>query len=388
MEQNNGNNNLDEFNIEKGFVIDDSGYNSASSNKHSKKKGGNKALKTAIWIISVIIVSLGIAFGAIYIGADYLGIGFGRGGNCEIEVEKGSGTAKIAQGLKDCGAVNVPVAFRLFCKLKHYDGKFQYGLYTFDSELGYDSIAEMLMTEGAKADSVEVTVKDGMTVDDIAKLLEKKKVCSKGDFIDAVQDGDFDYSFIKDIPTASVHYRLEGYLCPDTYMFYNYDSEKCAYLAVDKMLANLDKKLKKANISTEETKINGETYNFHEIMTMASIVELEAGGREAESSKVAAVFFNRLKSDDFNTLGSSPTRKYPHGDGKYNTYECAGLPVGPVCSPSPETIKATLSPEKNFDYFYFVTDKSMKFYYNKTLTEHNNLKAKLKAENNWIYEEW
>ncbi|MBO4734142.1 MAG: endolytic transglycosylase MltG, partial [Clostridia bacterium] len=60
---------------------------------------------------------------------------------------------------------------------------------------------------------------------------------------------------------------------------------------------------------------------------------------------------------------------------------------GPLCSPSIYSIKATLSPTENFDYYYFVTDASMKFYYRKTLNEHNAIIAKLKAEKNWIYEE-
>ncbi len=377
---------LDEFSIENGFMIDDGACENTAGAKKSHSRG-KSALSTAIWIISIIVVSVGIAFGAIYAGADYLGIGFGRGGNKEMEIDKGSGTAQIAQRLNDVGVVKIPVLFRAYCKLKHYDGKFKYGVYTFDSELGYDSIAQMLMTEGAKAESVKVTIKEGSTVDEIAELLEKSKVCTKSDFIDAVQNGDFDYDFIKGIPVESVHYRLEGYLFADTYNFYNYDSAKCAFLAVDKMLGNLDKKLKSANIDINNLTVNLKPYTFHEILTMSSIVELEAGGNKTEMPKVAAVFFNRLQSDDFATLGSSPTRKYPYGNGMYNTYECSGLPVGPLCSTGIETIKATLSPQQNFEYFYFVTDAKMKFYYNKTIAQHNATIAKLQAEKNWIYED-
>ena len=134
-------------------------------------------------------------------------------------------------------------------------------------------------------------------------------------------------------------------------------------------------------------KISESGYTLHEIMTMASIVELEAGGSPDEMANVAAVFYNRLESDDFTTLGSSPTRKYPYGGGKYNTYESPGLPPGPLCSPSLKSIEASIEPTEDFDYYYFVTDASMKFYYNKTLAEHNSTIARLQAANNWIYEE-
>ncbi len=45
---------------------------------------------------------------------------------------------------------------------------------------------------------------------------------------------------------------------------------------------------------------------------------------------------------------------------------------------------AAVSPTENFEYYYFVTDAQMKFYYNKTLAQHNSTIAKLKKENNWI----
>ena len=382
MEQNN---NLDDFKLENGFVINEE--ESETVPKKKAKKHSKNGLKTAVWIISIIVVSVGIAIGAIYAGADYLGLGFGRGGNCTVEIEKGSPTITIADKLKESGAVKIPILFRLYSKLKGYDGKYKYGVYNFNSETGYEGLANMLTTEGAKAESVTVTVVEGYNVDDIAKLLEEKGVCSKGDFIDTVRNGKFDYDFLKQIPENSVYYRLEGYLFPDTYDFYNYSSKECAYLAVDKMLGNLDKKLKKEKIDINNIKVNSKSYTLHELLTMASIVEMEASGDKSEMNKVAAVFFNRLESSEFSTLGSSPTRKYPYGNGKYNTYECVGLPVGPLCSPGISSIKASLSPTQNFDYYYFVTDASMKFYYNKTIDQHNRTIAKLKAEKNWIYED-
>lgn len=377
-------NSSDDFVIGKGFEID-GGEN--EDNQGKKKKGrhsaGKSIIKTIIWILCIIIVSVGLAFGVIYAGADYMGIGFGRGSDVTIEIEQGMSTEQIAEELKEAGAVKIPLLFRVYAKFKHYDSQFKYGVYSFNTEAGYEAISQMLIEEGALAQSVKVTIPEMSSIDDIAEILEENGVCTKSDFINEVQNGEFGYDFIDDIPVDNVYYRLEGYLFPETYDFYNFDSEECAHLAVEKMLKTLDDKLTDGMMQ----KISESGYTLHEIMTMASIVELEAGGSPDEMTNVAAVFYNRLESDDFTTLGSSPTRKYPYGGGKYNTYESPGLPPGPLCSPSLKSIEASIEPTEDFDYYYFVTDASMKFYYNKTLAEHNSTIARLQAANNWIYED-
>ena len=377
-------NSSDDFVIGKGFEID-GGEN--EDNQGKKKKGrhsaGKNIIKTVIWILCIIIVSVGLAFGVIYAGADYMGIGFGRGSDVTIEIEQGMSTEQIAEELKEAGAVKIPLLFRVYAKFKHYDSQFKYGVYSFNTEAGYEAISQMLIEEGALAQSVKDTIPEMSSIDDIAEILEENGVCTKSDFINEVQNGEFGYDFIDDIPVDNVYYRLEGYLFPETYDFYNFDSEECAHLAVEKMLKTLDDKLTDGMMQ----KISESGYTLHEIMTMASIVELEAGGSPDEMANVAAVFYNRLESDDFTTLGSSPTRKYPYGGGKYNTYESPGLPPGPLCSPSLKSIEASIEPTEDFDYYYFVTDASMKFYYNKTLAEHNSTIARLQAANNWIYED-
>lgn len=377
----------DDFVIGKGFKIEEDMADSSKQISHTKKKtqkskNAAAGIKTVVWIIGIFVVAIALAFGVIFSVADYLGVGFGRGNICVIEIENGTSATKIAQQLNECGAVKIPILFRIYSKVKGYESSYKYGVYEFNTELGYSGLAHMLMSEGAKAQSVKVTIPEAASIDDMAKILSEAGVCEKADFINEVQKGSFDFDFVKEIPVESVHYRLEGYLFPETYDFYSYESKECAHLAVLKMLQTLDERIKPLRSDIKKS-----NYSFHEIMTMASLVELEAGGSKNEKSNVAAVFFNRLKSKDFTTLGSSPTRKYPYGNGRYNTYECKGLPVGPLCSPSLSSIKGTLNPTENFDYYYFVTDASMKFYYRKTLSEHNAIIAKLKAEKNWIYED-
>lgn len=387
MNENNQNiNSSDDFIIGKGFKLDEGDNKALKQPKRKKdKKQGNPVVKSIIWIVSVVIVSCALAFSVIYAGADFMGIGFGRGDNCVLDVEPGTPASQIAEQLNEKGVVKIPLLFRLYAKLTGYESQFKYGVYTFNSEIGYEAIAEMLITDGAKAESVTVKIPEMATIDDIAVLLSDAGVCSKSDFIDAVQNGNYKIDFVKDIPKEKVHYRLEGYLFPDTYDFYSYDSEECAYLAVEKMLKATEEKFTEAMLKT----VKESDYSFHELMTMASIVESEsANGSAEERAKVAKVFYNRLEGNNWDEpkfLQTDPSTFYPYGNGRYNTYETEGLPPGPLGSPSLNSINAALYPAENFNATYFVTDKNADFYFNETLSGHNKTIAELKAKDLWLY---
>ncbi len=388
--------NNDDFIIGQGFKA-----TGPEGEPPKRKKGKAKsAIKNIIWILSILIVSLGIAFGVIYVGADYLGIGFNRADKCTAEIDKGMGTAGIAERLYESGAVKSKLAFRLYSRLKGYDGKYQYGLYVFSGESGYESIANMLMTEGEKAESVKVVIPEGTGINDytknvdgenktvpgIATLLEKAGVCKRADFIAAIKEVELDTKLLSNANVGKTYFALEGYLFPETYDFYSYDSKECAVLAVEKMLEESEKRI------TEEMHKRAEElgYTMNEILTLASIIQMESGKNFEEMPNVAAVFYNRLDSDEFATLGSSPTcyygESFRNDDGRYNTYNIKGLPPGPLCSPGIDAIKAALYPTENTPYYYFVTDKNGKFYFHKTLAEQNKTINALKKGNNWTYE--
>lgn len=349
--------------------------------KHRRKK--KLIIKSVVWVTLIVILSVALSAAIIVFTGEYFGIGANRGREVVVEIERGMSTHQIAAELKEAGAINSELAFRIYSRLKGYDGKYSFGVYNFNNEVGYEGLAEMLMNDGAEGISVLVTIPEMANVDEIAVLLETAGVCTAADFKYEINYGEFDNSFVKDIPSKMVHYRFEGYLFPDTYYFYSYESKECAHLAVKKMLDRTEEVLTGEKIE----KINQGEYSLHEILTMASIVELEASGAPHEMGNVAQVFYNRLSSKDFATLGSSPTRKYPYGNGSYNTYVCKGLPVGPLCSPSLKAIEAAIYPNTEQKATYFVTDKLMNFYYNTSLSAHNSTIAKLQRENNWIYED-
>ena len=110
---------------------------------------------------------------------------------------------------------------------------------------------------------------------------------------------------------------------------------------------------------------------------------------------VSSVFHNRLKkSGIYPTLGSDATKEYvteyisksvtnsaelSSYQKDYDTYKCAGLPVGAICNPGNDAIKAALFPA-NTGYYYFLHDNDKKIYLAATDSEHNqNSLAALKA---------
>jgi UPF0755 protein len=375
----------DDFVIGEGFkldetVLEDDPKPAVKRGKKRKKTGVGSAL---LRIGIIVFTSLFLAFVIILFGAEYLGIGIGRGQEVVVEIEKGSSTRAIAEELKEVNAINSTLMFRLYSKLMGYDGQYQYGVYSFKNELGYSELTELLRTEGAVAESVRVTIPERASVDDIIELLVEKGVCTKSDFINAMDSDRYNYDFVKELPTEQVYYRFEGYLFPDTYEFYCYDNSlECAELAIDKMLAKMN------SVLTDDLrkKASDMGYSIHEVLTMASIVELEASGNPEQMKSVALVFYNRLNEWENPLLGSSPTAKYKYGKGRYDTNKNAGIPPGPYCSPSKKAIEAACAPNTECKATYFVTDVKMNFYYTYSLKEHNNIINKLKREKNWIYE--
>ncbi len=221
---------------------------------------------------------------------------------------------------------------------------------------------------------VTLTFPEGFTIAQIGARLEANHVCSKADFIKSAQTYDFTYyPLVKAIPADGKRaYKLEGYLFPDTYELYTNMKPQDV---VGKFLRNAESRI--------DGKYSSGGMTTDQLVTLASIVEGEADNPE-DMKKVSSVFHNRLK--DGKRLEADATRTYctqtllaPNGpfsdDYKYyyNTYRCAALPAGPVCNPGEAALYAAANPAST-DYYFFITANG-KYYYQKTLEEHD---AKLK----------
>ena len=233
--------------------------------------------------------------------------------------------------------------------------------------------------------TVTVTFPEGFTILQIAERLEENNVCSKDAFLAVCNEP---YEGIEISNPEDRIFLLEGYIFADTYEFY-FNSDPKAVLK--KFIDNFNKKV------TPEIRAKAESlgYTLDEMITLASIIQMECDMDIAECSNVSSVFHNRLKSPSFPKLQSDVTTFYitqKLGDylgyqkdvkladqsdeirrymDLYSTYYCKGLPVGPICSPSLKAITAAVNPADT-NYVYFLTDASGEdFYYASTLAQHN-----------------
>ncbi|HIE06580.1 MAG TPA: endolytic transglycosylase MltG [Desulfarculaceae bacterium] len=165
---------------------------------------------------------------------------------------------------------------------------------------------------------------------------------------------------------------LEGYLFPSTY---HYNHQTSCRKIIEQMLETGKQRFLEISAASPATPLNR-----HQILTLAAIIQKEAGNLE-EMPLIAAVFHNRLQRKM--RLASDPTTIYGLGekfDGNlrrrdlkssspYNTYRFKGLPPGPICSPGSDAIKAALNPAVS-DYLFFVSRNNGSHQFSKTYTEH------------------
>lgn len=174
---------------------------------------------------------------------------------------------------------------------------------------------------------------------------------------------------------------LEGYLAPETIRVFV--GAPLAEGVIDKFVFQREKELTPE--MREAALAKGRT--MHEILTMASIVEKEVK-RDEDRAKVADILWRRVATgwalqvdsgvhyavDKTGTVYT--TDKERDVDSPWNTYKYRGLPPGPICNPSIESVKAAIYPEKN-DHWYFLSGKDGTMHYAKTLEEHNKNKKYL-----------
>lgn len=359
-----------------------------NSNKHTISK----------WLIILFAVIIAGLISVIIISSIYLSpIDKNDDTNTVFVVEQGSSKNSIADKLEKEGLIRNSLFFKVYVKLNS-NKELYAGSYNLSKSMSVDEIIEVLNSgTSIENEGISVTFIEGKRFTDYAKVIsdnfnytidEVKQAASNEEFLNKLISN---YWFItEDIKNESIYYPLEGYLFPDTYIF-----KKNASIEdiLTKMIKTMGQKL---DVYKEE--INVSNFNIHQLLTLASIVELEGAGSD-DRAGVAGVFYNRidagwtLGSDvttyygvqkNFNKDLSWPNLKACNG---YNTRaesSCPikGLPVGPICSPSLNSISSAIEPKKS-DYYYFVADKNKKTYFSKTYNEHTKVVSNLKKEGLW-----
>lgn len=333
----------------------------------------------AILVVAVLVVgaatvlSIGpirSAFGDILTSEDYEGTGEedvevtippGTSGretaNILVEADVIASSKPFIEALEESGQAIQAGTYQLRTKMS--------GAAALDLMFNPDELRKLVIPEGFRLDQISGRmVEQGFDAESVDAALEQSPA---------------------DLDLPSAFPSLEGLLFPATYEI---KPDQTADDMVAEMAQRTRVELDDLGIADDEAL---------EIMTLASLVQIESPGDDEVRAKVARVFLNRL-GDDSQTGGllqSDATVAYIFGargdltttaeeresDDPYNTYKFPGLPPGPVNSPGRASVEAALNPADGpWQFFVAVNPDTGETRFAETYAEHQ--------ENVEIFRKW
>lgn len=294
-----------------------------------------------------------------------------------VTIPAGASFSYVVSQLLDNDIIRSSHSFAFHAWWNGQDRLIRAGTYVVRPSMSSDEILHIL-TGGAKGE-VGVTIPEGFTVADIDRLMAEKGFTATGAVIACAKTCDFSGFAFLPIDRSGPGGNLEGYLYPDTYFVGGEGSDPRAFLS--RLLSTFQAKV----MHGLKDDIAASKKPFHDIITMASLVEKEAAGDD-ERAPIAGILWKRL--DVGMILGVDAAVRYAVGkrtepltsadlgvDSPYNIRAKRGLPPGPIANPGLASIKAALHPETT-PYFYYLHGTDGRIHYAVTNDEHNVNKAK------------
>lgn len=353
-------------------------------------------MKKILIILGIIIVILGIGVGCIfgYYNKNVKQITGTEDEKVTIVVNQGTSSKGVIDLIYNAGLLKNKYVGYAYIKMNNVNN-LQAGIYEVDKSMNLPEILDKISKGEVVDNSKSVTFVEGKRLTYFVKQIannfpyteeEIMKVLENKDYLNTLIDK---YWFLTtEILNDKLYYALEGYLYPSTYYF---EEDASIEEIIERLLTQTGTELSKYKSAIEAS-----DYTVHELLTMASIVELEAVTAE-DRKGVAGVFYNRLNNNQ--SLGSDVTTYYAAqiemGDRELYQYEIddindyntrplgkVGLPIGPICNPNTTSIAAAIEPIDS-SYLFFVADKNRKIYFSATNYEHETTIAKLKEQGLW-----
>jgi UPF0755 protein len=298
-----------------------------------------------IILIFILIIALIIIYGA----WNVFGPTLHNTNKKFLYIKTGSTYQNVKDDLIKNKIIETSFWFDEISKYADYPNKVKAGKYKVTNGMSLYHLVKMLRS--GKQVPVNLIITKLRTKEDLAKKIADNFEADSSTVINFLNNNDSLKQFDVDSNTVMTD------VIPNTYT-YTWNTS----------IKNIFKKLyaEEQKFWNDERKQKAESLNLTppQVYTLASIVEEETNEPD-DKGKIASVYINRLKKGM--KLAADPTVKYALRDfglkriyhkhleflSPYNTYLNAGLPPGPICTPSIKTIDAVLnSPET--DYLFFV----------------------------------
>jgi UPF0755 protein len=314
-----------------------------------------------------------------------------------VEIAAGSSSSEIAAQLYEAGLIADETGFIVAVSRAGLEGGLQAGLFQLAASMTPSEIA-VALTQPYREPAIAVQLRAGLRLEQIvAQVGTLDLPFTQRELLDLLRTpraellADYDWL---DLPTGST---LEGRLGAGTFNVpVSATAERFVRMLLDRFAEEVPAELRGSAPDGR---------SFHEVLTMASIVEREAALDE-ERPRMAGVYAYRLqegiglfadptiiwvadsaalrnlkiekwKSYEFWTFPEQPyvglvPPRVPKDLVPWNTFVRGGLPPTPICSPSRASIEAALAPDMSRKEMYFVLipGANGRHDFSQTLAEH------------------
>lgn len=284
-------------------------------------------------------------------------------------ISTGSTYNDVKTSLKEQKIIGSAFFFDQLARQAAYKEKVKAGRYEIKDGMSLYNLVKML--KAGRQSPVRLVINKLRTKEDLAKKIGSQFECSEADALQFLYSNDSLKRYGLDSNTAMTA------IMPNTYLL-NWNN------SFPKLFSRLKSEEEKFWTRERKDKAAAKNMTPVQVYIMASIVEEETN-KLKDKGLIASVYINRINKGM--KLAADPTVKYAMRDfglkrilyghlkyvSPYNTYLNTGLPPGPICTPSQETINAVLDAPMT-DYIFFVAKPGLDGYSNFATTYEEHLK--------------
>ena len=331
-------------------------------------KSKSKFQKFIIIFSTLIVISLSVITYEFYARIYQQNIDLITDSKEYIYIPSGSNLDDVVNILQNKNILINSNSFIWVAKQKKYDTNIKSGKYRINNKLNNNDLVNLL--RAGNQVPVRITFNNIRTIEDFSSIISNQLEIDSNLIMQSILDSIF-------LDSLNLNkYSIASLFIPNTYEFYwNISIENFIIKMINEHSIFWNKNRRRLAEEIGLSKV--------EVSILASIVEKEQNIKKDERKIIAGLYLNRIKKNM--KLESDPTLVFALGDfsikrvlnkdkkikSKYNTYKYKGLPPGPICIPSINSIDAVLNAASH-NYIFMCAKEDFSGYHNfaKTYKQH------------------